>query len=137
MGPGGRLGIALGLASLEHLRSFAQPTHWLMPLEDPVLVKFSASLPGEALWISLRHPSELLGKLNDDYRGAWVHANTLTVRLDGDESPTGWTRVSKEVWSLERVAEEVAIRWMGGAGRLAAPWSVAVAGNVNLTRVAA
>jgi hypothetical protein len=108
-----------------------------MPLEDPALVKSSASLPGEVLWISLRHPSETLGKLNDDYRGAWVHANTLTVRLDGDLTHRGWTRVSEELWSLERVAEEVATLWMAGTGRLAAPLSVAMSENVNLTRVAA
>ena len=137
-GPAGRLAIVLGPASLEHLRSGAQPTHWLLPLDNPSLVKQSATLPGEVLWISLRHPTEVLGKLNDSYRGAWVHGNALTIRLDGDEALQGWTRVSDEAWSLERVAEAVAMRWTGGVIPLTTEWPVMESkNNNNLARVAA
>lgn len=136
-GPEGRLGIVLRTASLELLRSGARPTHWLLPLENPVLVKLSATLPGQVLWISLRNPTEVLGKLNDSYRGAWVDANALTIRLDGDEARNGWTRVSDEVWSLERVAEAVAMRWTGGVVPLTTGWPVLESENHNLARVAA
>ena len=74
--------MALGPDSLASVQRHARPTHWLLSVESPDLVRSSHHLPGTILWLGARPAARLLGALADVPLGAWLHPDGVEIRID-------------------------------------------------------
>lgn len=111
LGARGCLAVTLHPLTLIRLRHSLLPTHWLVPLEDGAMANEAASLPGEVLWLSRRHPALVVGQLQEEMRGAWLEGQIAMVNLDGAtlqlrsrmpvglSNPVGWLAgVVADLW---------------------------------------
>jgi len=112
-GPSGNLRIAFQPLSLGVPRLATTPTHWLLPLNDVEMVRLSANLPGELLWLSPRQPEAVVGLLVGDFRGAWWHGQLAVLQLHGETEAYILPSSHPAIGSLSTLAEIVARRWAG------------------------
>lgn len=82
-GPRGCLAVVLRPETLATMHPNGTPTHWLLPVDQPDLVRISEWLPGKILWLGAQPPSHLLGFLVDQPLGAWLHPDYVEIQLDG------------------------------------------------------
>ncbi len=82
VGPRGRLAVVLRPETLASMYLSEAPTHWLLPIDEPDLVRISEWLPGRILWLGAQPPSRLLGALVEQPLGAWLHSEYVEIQLD-------------------------------------------------------
>ncbi len=112
-GQSGNLRIAFQPLSLGVPRLATTPTHWLLPLNDVEMVRLSANLPGELLWLSPSRPEAVVGLLVGDFRGAWWQGPLAVLQLHGETEAYILPSSHPEIGSLSTLAEIVACRWAG------------------------
>lgn len=119
-GPRGRLAVALQPRSLAALHRTEDPTHWLIPVDEPDLVRASRLLPGTILWLGSQPPNRLLGALVDHPLGAWLHRDSVEIQLDdGPPIRRAFPRTPNSQGVTIELARLVAQEWMNS--RLGAP----------------
>ena len=109
----GHLHIAMSTRGLRLQPGEPAPTHWLLPLNDPEVVRLSANLPGDLLWLSPRRPQSLAGMLVGDFRGAWWEEGLAMVKLNDAVEVYFVPPESPGTGSLATLAQIVALRWAG------------------------
>ena len=107
------LRIAFQPTSLGVPRHATSPTHWLLPLTDTDMVRLSANLPGELLWLSPRRPEGVVGLLAGDFRGAWWQGQVAVLQIHGETEDYILPPTHPGIGSLGTLAEIVASRWAG------------------------
>ncbi len=112
-GQSGVLRIALHPTSLRVSRDEASPSHWLLPLNDVEMVRLSANLPGNLLWLSPRKPEAVAGLLVGDFRGAWWQEQLAVLQLLGETEAYILPASHPGPGSLAVLADIVARRWSG------------------------
>ena len=112
-GQSGVLRSAFEPASLGVPRHATSPTHWLLPLNDTDMVRLSANLPGELLWLSPRRPEGVVGLLAGDFRGAWWQGQVAVLQIHGETEDYILPPTHPGIGSLGTLAEIVASRWAG------------------------
>ena len=114
-GERGVLAVALRPESFRLIRRTVQPTHWLLPVENPELVREAASLSGDLLWLCSRNPAEVLGKLDDGMRGAWLEPDAVMLNLDGQLRRLQLIQAPSAAFAIPYLARVVANHWRGPA----------------------
>lgn len=112
-GEWGRLHIALNLSSLRLHSRQPLPTHWLLPLNNPEMVRLSSNLPGELLWLSPRQPRDLAGWLVGDFQGAWWAGSLAMLKLKDAVEVCFVPPDAPGAGSLALLGQIVALRWSG------------------------
>lgn len=112
-GERGHLHIALGARALRLQLGEQTPTHWLLPLDNPEVVRLSAKLPGDLLWLSPGRPEAIAGLLVCDFRGAWWEGGFAMVQLRDAIEVYFVPLEFPESGSLSMLAQIVALRWGG------------------------
>ncbi len=112
-GERGHLRIALRVQSLRLRFGEPKPTYWLLPLNSVEMVRLSANLPGELLWVSPRRPQSLVGLFVGDFRGAWWEGGLAMIKnQDAVEVYFAAPQVPG-AGSLKLLAQIMAVRWGG------------------------
>ena len=112
-GRAGNLRIAFQPLSLGVPFHTTTPTHWLLPLNDVEMVRLSANLPGDLLWLSPRRPEAVVGLLLGDFRGAWWQGPLAVLQLHGETEAYILPSSHPAIGSLSTLAGIVACRWAG------------------------
>ena len=112
-GERGHLHIALHPDALRIQPGEPTPTYWLLPLDNPEIVRLSANLPGELFWLCPRRPQSLAGMLVGDFRGAWWEGSVAMVKTHDAVEVYFVPPQSPGAGSLATLARIVALRWSG------------------------
>ena len=112
-GQAGNLRIAFQPLSLGVPFHTTTPTHWLLPLNDVEMVRLSANLPGELLWLSPSRPEAVVGLLVGYFRGAWWQGQLAVLQLHGEAEAYILPSSHPAIGSLSTLAGIVACRWAG------------------------
>jgi len=114
VGSRGRLAVVLLPESLVALHASAAPTHWLLPVDQPDLVRVSEWLPGRILWLGAQPPRRLLGVLADQPLGAWLHSDFIEIQLDaGPPIRCALDRLDTAEAPVRSLARLVVQEWLG------------------------
>lgn len=114
-GPAGAIRFARHPGALALHRHEPSPTHWILPLDQPEMVRLSADLPGDILWLSPHPPRSLLGTLIGDFRGAWWEGSLIVLALHGTEEALAVPAQFPGFGSNQLLAEVLVRRWLGHA----------------------
>ena len=126
----GHLHIALSTRGLRLQLGEPAPTHWLLPLDSPEVVRLSSNLSGELLWLCPRRPQSLVGMLLGDFRGAWWEGGLAMIKTHDAVEVYFVPAESPGAGSLALLARIVALRWAGWPStRIHAALSIVGAGS--------
>lgn len=109
----GSLRVALEPGAMRVPPGTPSPVAWLLPLADIEMVRLSANIPGQLLWLSPRPPYSLAGALVGDFQGAWWNGIEACVTLGGEVESYLLPSGSTSIGSIETLALIVALRWTG------------------------
>lgn len=75
------------------------------------MVRAAETLRGEILWLSCRPPSEVVGHLIEDVRGAWYEGDHIVINLDGNPQRFACPEGDGAPSCVERLAASVTELW--------------------------